>query len=228
MFFLSIIHIAFGTAAFFAGVGALWSRKGGLWHRRFGRTFAVSMITTALAGVVLALILQQAITALAGWLAIYLVLTGWVSLRERDTLSSVLQVLATGTVVLVSIGTLAIGFLASHKISGTYQGFAAGDYFYLALIAILATGGDLYWYASGGYTGKRRLARHLWRMCAGMFFATGSLFTGPGAVIFPEILQDSGLLALPELTVLSLMIFWLVRVRRSSNAKISQKNKAAE
>lgn len=215
MLAMNLVHILFGTTAVFAGVGAFATRKGSAWHRRFGRLFAVTMIATALAGVGLAAIAHQAITALAGVLATYLVLTGWISVRSETTLTQVLQAVATIAVIVVAIGILLAGFLALNQPTGEYQGFAAGDYFYLAAIAILAAGGDLYWYACGGYVGKRRIARHLWRMSTGMLFATGSLFTGPGAVVFPESLQASGLLALPELTILVLLVYWLVKYRYS-------------
>ena len=141
MFTLSLVHILFGTIAFLAGVGAFAAAKGSTWHRRFGNIFTVTMTATALAGVWLAAIALQAITALAGVLAAYLVLTGWTSLRKEGALSQVLQALATITVLLVSVGTLAAGFLALDHPSGEYQNFAAGDYFYLAGIAILAAGG---------------------------------------------------------------------------------------
>lgn len=215
MLFLAIIHILAGTTAFFAGVGALGVRKGSLWHRRSGHVFTFAMLVTAIAGTLMAMMLLQAITALGGLLAAYLVLTGWLSVRPIGALGRLMQILATGMVVLVAIGTLAIGFVALYDATETYQGFLAGDYFYLGTIAILAAAGDLYWLASGGYTCKPRIARHLWRMSTGLFFATGSLFTGPGATVFPVWLQDSGLLAVPELMVFSVMVFWLLRLRRS-------------
>lgn len=213
MLLVTIIHILAGTAAFLAGVGALIARKGSLWHRRFGHLFTVTMLVTAIVGALLGFILLQAITALAGVLASYLVLTGWLSLRNEGARGRVMQTLATCMVVLVAIGNLAIGIVALNDVTGTYQGFGSGDYFYLGAIAVLAAGGDLYWLAAGGYAGKRRIARHVWRMSAAMFFATGSLFTGPGQTIFPAWLQDSGLLAAPEFMVFSVMVYWLLRLR---------------
>lgn len=58
---------------------------------------------------------------------------------------------------------------------------------------------------------RHRIAQHVWRMCIGFFIVAGSAFTGPGAGIFPEAVRNSGVLSLPELTIILLMLFWLFR-----------------
>jgi len=63
-----------------------------------------------------------------------------------------------------------------------------------------------------GISGRRRIARHLWRMCFGWFIATGSFFLGQQQV-FPAWLRGSPALLVPALLPLALLIFWLVRVR---------------
>lgn len=214
MLVLTIIHIATGIVAFLAGVVALCVRKGHQWHRRAGSVFCWSMFATALAGAWMALLLAQAITALGGLIAAYLVLTGWQSVLLDSPRGRPVPMLATGGVMLVTIATLALGALATQAPDGRFQDFAAGDYFFLASIAALAAAGDITWIVSGGYTGKRRLARHLWRMCTALFFATGSAFTGPGAGVFPAALRESGALAAPELLVLLTMVYWLIRMWR--------------
>jgi len=64
----------------------------------------------------------------------------------------------------------------------------------------------------GGVSGKQRVARHLSRMCVGLFIATGSFFLGQQQV-FPAFVRKSNLLFLPGILPLILMILWLVRVR---------------
>ncbi len=64
----------------------------------------------------------------------------------------------------------------------------------------------------GGISGNPRIARHLWRMCAALFIATGSFFLGQQKVM-PEWMQGSPLLFVPALAPLVLMIFWLIRIR---------------
>jgi hypothetical protein len=68
--------------------------------------------------------------------------------------------------------------------------------------------------ARGGISGRRRITRHLWRMCYGLFIATGSFFLGQEQV-FPTLLRGSIFLTVLALLPFSLMIYWLFRVRFS-------------
>jgi hypothetical protein len=58
-------------------------------------------------------------------------------------------------------------------------------------------------------------------MCIGFFIAAGSAFTGPGASAFPEVVQRSGILSLPELTIVLLMLFWLWKTLRRRPALVA-------
>jgi hypothetical protein len=62
-----------------------------------------------------------------------------------------------------------------------------------------------------GVSGSARIVRHLWRMCAALFFATGSFFMGQPQV-FPEYLRGSIILVIPVLLPLLFMAFWVVRL----------------
>jgi hypothetical protein len=64
----------------------------------------------------------------------------------------------------------------------------------------------------GGISGAQRITRHLWRMCVALFIAAASLFLGQPNV-FPASVRGSFILFVPEVAVLGLMIFWLIRVR---------------
>jgi hypothetical protein len=68
--------------------------------------------------------------------------------------------------------------------------------------------------ASGGIAGRQRITRHLWRMCFGLFIATGSFFLGQQQV-FPAFLRGSIFLTILALLPFPLMIYWLFRVRFS-------------
>jgi len=90
---------------------------------------------------------------------------------------------------------------------------------------------DVRMLARGGVLGARRIARHLWRMCFGLFIAAGSFFLGPsnrplrllstvglGQHLSPALFSTSVYLILSILPLI-LLIFWLVRVRvRFTNA----------
>jgi hypothetical protein len=48
-----------------------------------------------------------------------------------------------------------------------------------------------------------------------LYFAATSMFNGPGKPLWPQPLQDSGLLFIPEFTVLGLAAFWLWKTLRT-------------
>ncbi len=82
---------------------------------------------------------------------------------------------------------------------------------FMGSVILLAGLGDLRMLVQG-ISGKRRIARHLWRMCFGWLIATGSFFLGQQQV-FPAWLRGSPLLLVPALLPLVLLIFWMIRVR---------------
>jgi len=90
-------------------------------------------------------------------------------------------------------------------------GVPVGMNFFMSSVMLLAAAGDLRMLAGGGVAGTRRIVRHLWRMCFGLFIATGSFFLGQQQV-FPNRLRGSALLFVPALLPLVLLIFWLLRV----------------
>src|SRR6202030_722204 len=95
-------------------------------------------------------------------------------------------------------------------------------------ICLLAAVGDVRMLLRGGVFGVKRIARHLWRMCFGLFIAAGSFFMGPsnrplrllsavglGQHLSPALFS-TGLYLFLTVLPLILLIFWLVRVRFKS------------
>jgi hypothetical protein len=74
----------------------------------------------------------------------------------------------------------------------------------------LAAFADLSVIWRGGLKGAERIARHLWRMCFGLFIAVGS-FAAQGSGVLPPAVRAPVLIA-SIVVVLAVMIFWLVRV----------------
>jgi hypothetical protein len=64
----------------------------------------------------------------------------------------------------------------------------------------------------GEVSGTQRIARHLWRMCFGLFIAASSVFLARQH-LFPAFVRKSGVLYLLSFLPLILMIYWLVRIR---------------
>jgi hypothetical protein len=85
-------------------------------------------------------------------------------------------------------------------------------YFFMGTIPLLAAAGDIRMLIRGGISGTPRIARHLWRMCFGLFIATGSFFLGQQQV-FPAAIRKQYILAPLAILPLVLLIYWLVRVR---------------
>src|SRR5258708_7416248 len=48
--------------------------------------------------------------------------------------------------------------------------------FFMGSVMLLAAAGDIRMLVRGGVLGAKRIARHLWRMCFGLFIAAGSFF----------------------------------------------------
>lgn len=71
-----------------------------------------------------------------------------------------------------------------------------------------------------GLAGRRRIARHLWRMGLAFWIATASFFLGQ-AKVFPEALRNSGLLPIPVVLVLIAVLYWTVRVSFAKGRKAS-------
>ena len=90
---------------------------------------------------------------------------------------------------------------------------------------LLAAAGDVRMLMRGGVLGARRIARHLWRMCFGLFIAAGSFFLGGAnrplrllsaaglGAHLPRSLFSTGVYLFLTMLPLFLLIFWLVRVR---------------
>jgi hypothetical protein len=84
---------------------------------------------------------------------------------------------------------------------------------FMGSVCLLAAAGDVRMLARGGVFGAQRIVRHLWRMCFGLFIATGSFFLGQGSKVFPDWLLKTNVLIVPGILPLILLIFWVVRVR---------------
>jgi hypothetical protein len=105
------------------------------------------------------------------------------------------------------------------------DGVPVGMTFFMGSVMLLAAAGDIRMLVRGGVYGVKRIARHLWRMCFGLFIAAGSFFMGPSnrplrllsavglGQHLPSALFHTGLYLLLSILPLVLLIFWLVRVR---------------
>jgi len=208
---LLVFHISAGVLAMFAGAAAMSFRKGSRWHGRAGNIFVSSMLGMAAAASCLAYMKHQPNNIFGGFLTIYMVATAWATARRRDRETGILDWI--GFLFALTVGVLGI-FHGFQKMTGR-EPVDPGTFPFMQLfmssIILLAGLGDLRMLLRG-ISGRRRIARHLWRMCFGWFIATGSFFLGQQQV-FPAWLRGSPVLLVPALLPLVLLIFWMIRIR---------------
>jgi len=222
---LLVLHICGGIVGLFSGAAAMSFRKGSRGHRRAGDVFVVSMMVMGACAFPLALMKHDMNNLFGGILTIYLVSTAWLTARrnDNDTRSRVFEwggflfALAIGSFSLMHGWQKATGRVADDGVP-TFMSFFMGS------VVLLAAAGDLRVLVRG-ISGRRRIARHLWRMCFGWFIASGSFFLGPDnrplrllsamglrQQIFRSLLREEVLFSLAILPLL-LLIFWSIRVR---------------
>jgi len=209
---LLLLHISGGIVGLLSGTVAMIYRKGSRGHRLSGDVFVVSMLTMAVAAECLAIMKHQMNNAFGGVLTFYLISTAWLTARRREGETSRYDWGALVFALAVAGGILTYGIEVARGRIITHDGVPIGMYFFLGSIALLAAAGDIRMLVRGGISGKQRIARHLWRMCFGLFIATGSLFLGQQQV-FPDFIRESNLLFVPAILPLPLLIYWMLRVR---------------
>ncbi len=208
---LLVLHISAGVLAMVAGAIAVSFRKGSVWHARAGNVFVAAMLVMATFASCLAYMKHQPNNVFGGILTIYMVATAWATARRRDGETGILD--WVGFLFAFTIGVLGV-FHGFQKMTGREPvdpGTFAFMQLFMSSVILLAGLGDLRMLVRG-ISGRRRIARHLWRMCFGWFIATGSFFLGQQQV-FPAWLRGSPALLVPALLPLALLIYWMIRVR---------------
>lgn len=209
MTYLLGIHILFSSLALLTGGLALGLRKGGLGHRNSGKVFVAAMVIMGTTSAWLAAVDGIWLDVMSGLLVCYLVLSSWLTMRPRN------QRYALGT-TLMGVGLVGGYILVAWVTlqSGERRpGVPPGVGLFFATIVGLAVINDCRLLMGRTLTVPQRLARHLWRMCFALFMATVSFFISR-AHLFPEVMQESGVLVLLGVSPILFMVFWLLWIRR--------------
>jgi hypothetical protein len=215
---LFMVHIVAGSLALLTGYVALFARKGDTLHRRSGLAFVVTMLTMCAAGATLAIVRDSGIlvNVPAAVTTAYLVWTSLTTVRPRRSETRRVELGAMAVMLVVALATLAVG--VRQLVTGErLYGIPAFPYFLFGLSGLAAVAGDVRVLRSGPRLGRARLARHLWRMTFALFIAAMSFFLGQAKVI-PKPLRLGPLLAVPPLTALVMLLWWLWRVRRRAGS----------
>jgi uncharacterized membrane protein len=212
------IHITAGTLGMLSGFVAVFLRKGSRRHGIAGNVFVVAMLTLAASGTFLAIMKSQVTNVLGGVLTFYLVSTAWVTARRKDGKSGLFDWVALLFALAVGATEMTLGVEAAQSQTGLKYGYPAGIYFFIGGVVLLAAVGDVRMLVRGGISGTQRIARHLWRMCFGLFIAAASIFLARPQ-FFPALLRKTGALTFLSYLPLLLMIFWLIRIRVTKTFK---------
>ncbi|MGA8428949.1 MAG: hypothetical protein WB729_03960 [Candidatus Sulfotelmatobacter sp.] len=218
-------HIFAGTAGLLSGTAAISFRKGSPRHVLAGKIFVVSMLTMAALAVYLAIGRHQPNNIGGGIETFYLIGTGWLTAKRRDRETSRFDWI----VLLIPLTLDTLTWMNGIKIvssgASSQDGVSVGMTFFMGSVMLLAAAGDVRMLLAGGVAGAKRIARHLRRMCFGLFIAAGPFFFGPsnrplrllstvgiGQHLSPALFSTPLYLILTVLPLI-LLIFWLIRVR---------------
>jgi hypothetical protein len=226
-----LVHILGGTIGLLSGTAAMAFRKGSPRHVLAGKIFVASMLVMSAGAACLGVTKHQPANVGGGIFTFYLILTAWLTARRADGQTSKLDWAAL--LIPLSLGILSWmnGVTVVRSGTSSQAGVPVGMIFFMGSVQLLAATGDIRMLLGGGVLGARRIARHLWRMCFGLFTAAGSFFLGPSnrplrllstvgiGPHLPRALFSMGLYLFLTILPLVLMIFWLVRVRFSNKYK---------
>jgi len=205
------LHISGAIVGLASGTVALIAPKGRRLHQVAGTTFFLSMLTMSAVAAVTAPLIPDRISTMMGLLVFYLTATAWVTVQRAPGRLGRFEVGACLAGAGIVLGDLTVGAIGSAMPGGVIDGEPAMIGYVFGAIAAIAVASDLSMIRQGGLAGPKRIARHLWRMCAALAIAWGSFAGQPKAQ--PEALRGSPWLITPALLVVAAMIFWLVRVQ---------------
>jgi hypothetical protein len=201
-----ILHILAGTPGLLSGTATLCFRKGSRRHALAGKIFVASMLTMAVGAIYRAIVRHQPNNIGGGVLTFYLIGTAWLTARRKRGETSPFDWVALLIPLAISVLGWMNGIAALRSPSGAKYGVPSGHAplhgIFMGSVCLLAAAGDVRMLLRGGIVAASRIARHLWRMCFGLFIAAGSFFLGPanrplrlltqvglGQHSFPRLLQ---------------------------------------
>ena len=207
------VHFAAGLVSIVAGTIALSVAKGGRLHKQSGLAFTWAMIGLGLTAAVIGTYEMIPSQVFAGLLVAYLVFTAMTTVkplpRIGQRINVALMVLAFAYAVVSLYGGVTEWLDPTVQVVGRPRVVPP---VVVGTVILLAAIGDLRAIRGGGLRGSRRLARHLWRMCFGLFVATGSFFLGQ-MKFMPEPVRIVPLLLVLGFAPIVFLFYWMWRVR---------------
>ena len=205
-----LVHIIAGLSGLISGAVALSARKGAKLHRKSGMIFVYAMLVLSASGALMAAVIPERISVIAGMLTFYLVTTALLTVRRHEPGFNWMDASAMVFALLIGLLSITFGIQGLNTATGNTDGYTPLGFIFGG-VALLAALGDARMLLSRSIPWAHRIARHLWRMCFALFIAAGSFFLGQSDE-FPEALRIMPVLCTPVLLVLLLMFYWLARV----------------
>jgi uncharacterized membrane protein len=202
-------HIGGAFAGLASGFVAILAPKGRRLHRLSGDVFFAAMLMMSGVGAVVAPLLGDFVSMTAGMITFYLVATAWATVMRPAGRIGAFEPAATAAAFAIAATGLAVGLVAGQMPASHNSPYQVA--FVFSAFALMAGLYDWGLVRAGGLAGRRRIARHAWRMGTALFVAAGSFAGQPKAI--PEAWRGSPLLAIPMALVLVLTLFWLIRAR---------------
>jgi uncharacterized membrane protein len=200
---LLMIHICGAVVGLLSGFLSMAVRKGAGLHQVAGTIFFVSMLGMSGSGAFISAFIHPVrLNVVAGLLTFYLVTTAWRTARRRHAGTDAFDYAAFLLVLAVGLGAVIVG--AREK--------PAAPFFVFGTIALLFAAADVRMFIRGGYTGRPRIARHLWRMCLALLIATLSFYPGQ-AKLFSKALRATNLLYVPHVLLIGSILWWIARMQ---------------
>src|SRR5438445_8786720 len=173
-----IVHICGGVVGLASGTAAMCFCKGSPRNVLAGRIFVASMLTMGALAAYLAITRHQPNNIGGGILTFYLIGTAWLTARRKDGETSRLDWVALVIPLANGILSWMTGVKVLRSGHSSLDGVPVGMILFMGSVCLLAAAGAVRMLVSGGVAGVKRISRHLWRMCFGLFIASGSFFLG--------------------------------------------------
>jgi hypothetical protein len=150
----------------------------------------------------------------------YFVFTAFTAVKPlpgaRRQVDIALMVLAS----IFAAATYSGAFSALGRPGNQLNGVPAAMLFFMGTVLLLAAIGDFRMVWTGGIQGTRRLARHLWRMCFGLFIASGSFVAQLVMMKFmPGWMRSVPVIVTLGAAPLVVLLYWMWRVRLKQNLR---------
>src|SRR5262245_32125925 len=153
-------------------------------HRKAGTVFVYATITMCASAGLIAVMKVQLPNIMASVLTSYLVATALTTVRPISPGQRRLDVGLMVGALLLGVSAVTAGIYALSQPRMMLAGAPAAAFLIFGVVALLAVVGDLRVLRGGPLPGRKRLARHLWRMCWALWIAVASFASIRSRAVF--------------------------------------------